>query len=221
MPQQNSKRGTKKKPLISKLAPGHRGCAGCGAAVAVKLILEAAGDDIILVNPTGCIEVISTPYPESSWEIPYIHSLFENAASVAAGVKTALLAKGNDHTKVIVIAGDGATFDIGSGIVSGVWERGHDITYVCYDNEAYMNTGVQMSGSTPYGASTNTSLAGKLSMGRPRHKKRMPEIAVAHGCPYVATASISYPNDMMRKVKKAVETKGPTYVQVHSTCCTG
>jgi pyruvate ferredoxin oxidoreductase beta subunit len=210
-----------KKPLISKLAPGHRGCGGCGAAIAVKLILEGAGDDVIVCSPTGCVEVFTTPYPESAWEVPWIHSLFENSASVAAGIERALRALGNDHTKVLVIAGDGSTFDIGFGAISGVWDRKHDVTYVCYDNEAYMNTGIQMSGATPYGAYTTTTPPGRYSLGKQLYKKNMPEIAVAHGCPYVATASIAHPRDVIRKVKKAVEIEGPTYVQIHSTCCTG
>jgi len=207
--------------LISKLAPGHRGCAGCGAALAVKLVLEGAGDDVVVCSPTGCLEVFTTPFPDNAWEVPWIHSLFENPAAVASGVESALRAKGNDHTKVMVIAGDGSTFDIGFGAISGMWERGHDITYVCYDNEAYMNTGIQRSSSTPFCAATTTSPAGKVSFGKLQNKKNMPEIAVAHGCPYVATASMGYPRDVIKKTRKAVETEGPTYLQVHSTCCTG
>jgi len=208
-------------PLISKLAPGHRGCAGCGAALAAKLVLEGAGDDVIVCSPTGCLEVFTTPFPDNAWQVPWIHSLFENAAAVASGIERALRAMGNDHTKVMVIGGDGSTFDIGFGAISGMWERGHDVTYVCYDNEAYMNTGIQRSGSTPLCAATTTSPAGRISLGKPQNKKNMPEIAVAHGCPYVATTSIGYPKDVITKVRKAVQTEGPTYVQVHSPCCTG
>jgi pyruvate ferredoxin oxidoreductase beta subunit len=207
---------------MSRLAPGHRGCAGCCDAMAANFVLEAIGDDAIVVSPTGCLEVMTTPYPESSWEVPWIHSLFENAAAVASGVDAALKALGRKgNTKVVAIGGDGATLDIGLQAISGAFERGDDITYVCVDNEAYMNTGVQRSGATPYGASTTTSPAGKQSFGNPRPKKNMPAILVAHGSPYVATTSISYPKDMIRKVKKAVDIEGPTYVHAHAPCTTG
>lgn len=207
---------------MSRLAPGHRGCAGCCDAMAANFVLEAVGDDAIVVSPTGCLEVMTTPYPESSWEVPWIHSLFENAAAVASGVDAALKAMGRKgNTKVVVIGGDGATLDIGMQAISGAFERGDDITYVCVDNEAYMNTGVQRSGATPYGASTTTTPAGKQSFGNPRPKKNMPAILVAHGSPYVATTSISYPKDMIRKVKKAVDIEGPTYVHAHAPCTTG
>jgi len=207
---------------MSRLAPGHRGCAGCCDAMAANFVLEAVGDDAIVVSPTGCLEVMTTPYPESSWEVPWIHSLFENAAAVASGIDAALKAMGRKgNTKVVAIGGDGATLDIGMQAISGAFERGDDITYVCVDNEAYMNTGVQRSGATPYGASTTTSPAGKQSFGNPRPKKNMPAILVAHGSPYVATTSISYPKDMIRKVKKAVDIEGPTYVHAHAPCTTG
>ncbi|HDN65519.1 MAG TPA: pyruvate ferredoxin oxidoreductase [Methanosarcinales archaeon] len=205
----------------SLLAPGHRGCAGCGASLAAKFVLEGAGSDCIMCGPTGCLEVFTTPYPESAWRVPYIHSLFENPAAVASGIETALAARGNTHTKVLVIAGDGSTFDIGIRSISGAFERGHNITYVCYDNEAYMNTGIQRSASTPFDASTTTSPAGTVSCGNTRPKKDMPAILVAHGSPYVATATIAYPKDVIRKIKTATETEGPAYVQIHASCCTG
>ncbi|MDI6888752.1 MAG: pyruvate synthase subunit PorB [Methanocellales archaeon] len=204
------------------LAPGHRGCAGCGAAIAVHSILSATGKDVIVVSPTGCLEVISTPYPESAWEVPWIHSLFENTAAVASGVEVARRALGRkDETKVICIGGDGGTVDIGIGSLSGMLERGHDVTYICYDNEAYMNTGIQRSGSTPYDAATTTSPAGKISFGNDRPKKNTPAIAAAHGIPYVATSSIAYPADIGKKVKKAIAIKGPKYLQIHTPCPTG
>ena len=174
-----------------------------------------------MCGPTGCLEVFTTPYPESAWRVPYIHSLFENPAAVASGIETALAARGNTHTKVLVIAGDGSTFDIGIRSISGAFERGHNMTYVCYDNEAYMNTGIQRSASTPFDASTTTSPAGTVSYGNPFPKKDMPAILVAHGSPYVATASIAYPKDVIRKIKTATETEGPAYVQIHASCCTG
>jgi pyruvate ferredoxin oxidoreductase beta subunit len=207
---------------MSRLAPGHRGCAGCCDAMAANFVLEAVGEDVIVVNPTGCLEVMTTPYPESAWEVPWIHSLFENTAAVASGIEAALRALGRKgDTKVIAMGGDGATVDIGIRGISGAFERGDDITYVCIDNEAYMNTGVQRSGATPFNASTTTSPPGTRSFGNPRPKKNMPAIMAAHGSPYVATTSISYPKDMMRKVKKAVDIEGPTYIHTHAPCTTG
>jgi pyruvate ferredoxin oxidoreductase beta subunit len=166
------------------------------------------------------MEVFSTPYPETAWKVPWIHSLFENAAAVASGVEASLKKQGRKE-KIVIMAGDGATFDIGMICISGAFERGHDFTYVCYDNEAYMNTGIQRSGATPYDASTTTSPAGKCSFGNKRQKKDMPAILAAHGAPYVATTSIAYPADLLQKVEKAINTPGPSYVQVHAPCCTG
>ena len=199
---------------------GHRACGGCGAALAARLVMKGAGTNTIVVNSTGCMEVFSTPYPETAWKVPWIHSLFENASAVASGVEASLKKQGRNE-KVVIMAGDGATFDIGMICISGAFERGHDFTYICYDNEAYMNTGIQRSGATPYDASTTTSPAGKCSFGNKRPKKDMPQIIAAHGAPYVATASIAYPADLMQKVEKAINTKGPCYVQVHAPCCTG
>jgi pyruvate ferredoxin oxidoreductase beta subunit len=166
------------------------------------------------------MEVFSTPYPQTAWKVPWIHSLFENAASVASGIEAALKKQGRDEN-VLCICGDGATFDIGFQCISGAFERGHNITYICYDNEAYMNTGIQRSGATPYDASTTTSPAGKKSFGNSRPKKDLPAILAAHGSPYVATCSIAYPNDIIKKVDKAVQTDGPCYIQIHAPCCTG
>jgi pyruvate ferredoxin oxidoreductase beta subunit len=205
---------------IELLECGHRACAGCGLAIAARLMLKAVGKNVIVVSATGCMEVFSTPYPETAWKVPWIHSLFENAAGVASGIEASLRRQGRSE-KVVIVGGDGATFDIGIQCISGAFERGHDLTYICYDNEAYMNTGIQRSGATPYGASTTTSPAGKHSFGNPRPKKDMPGILAAHGSPYVATATIAYPMDMMKKIEKAVATKGPCYVQVHSPCATG
>ena len=199
---------------------GHRACGGCGAALASRLILKATGKDTIVVSATGCMEVFSTPYPETAWKVPWIHSLFENNSAVASCIEAALKKQGR-REKVVAIGGDGATFDIGMLCLSGAFERGHDMTYICYDNEAYMNTGIQRSGATPYDASTTTSPAGTCSTGNRRPKKDLPRILAAHGAPYVATASIAYPADLIKKVEKAVNTKGPTYVQLHAPCCTG
>ena len=208
-------------------APGHRGCIGCGEALAVRLALKALGRDVVVANATGCIEIISSTLPDTSWEVPWIHTLFENTAAVASGVESglkSLMRKGRipqKHIDVIAIAGDGATADIGIQALSGALERGHDFVYLCFDNEAYMNTGIQRSSATPYGASTTTAPAGKVSIGQTTWKKNMPEIAVAHGIPYVATACASYPFDLMEKVKKAADIEGPAYVHILSVCDTG
>lgn len=207
-------------PKEEFLAPGHRGCAGCGASIAVRLALKALGKDTVAVSATGCLEVMTTPYPETSWEIPWIHVAFENAGAVASGVESALRIQGK-KSNVIAFGGDGGTVDIGLQSLSGAMERGHNMTYVCYDNEAYMNTGIQRSGATPYGASTTTSPAGKASFGENRPKKNMPMIMAAHGIPYVATASIAYPEDYMKKVKKAAEVDGPAYIHLNQPCTTG
>jgi pyruvate ferredoxin oxidoreductase beta subunit len=204
------------------LTPGHNGCAGCCDSLAAKYVLMGVGSDCIIINPTGCLEVMTTPFPRTAWNVPWIHSLFENAAAVASGIDAALIALGRkNNTKVICIGGDGATMDIGIGSLSGAFERGHDFLYVCVDNEAYMNTGVQRSSGTPLGASTSTSPAGSVSFGNNTGKKNMPAIMVGHGSPYVATSSIGYPNDMIKKSKKAADTKGSTYIHCHSPCPTG
>ena len=204
------------------LASGHTACSGCGQAIAARLVIDAAGENTIVANNTGCLEVFTTKYPESAWEVPFIHSLFENAAAVASGVEAALIYLGKkETTNVIAQGGDGGTADIGLQALSGMLERGHDILYVCYDNEAYMNTGVQRSGLTPFHANTTTSPAGSRSAGNLRPKKPIPEIANAHGIPYVATASVGFPQDLQRKVKKALSIKGPKYIQIHVPCPLG
>ncbi len=201
---------------------GHTACAGCGQAIAARLVIEAAGPNTIVANNTGCLEVFSTKYPETAWGVPWIHSLFENSAAVASGVEAALIYLGKkETTNVIAQGGDGSTGDIGLQALSGMLERGHDILYVCYDNEAYMNTGVQRSGLTPFDTNTTTSPAGKASSGNIRPKKPVPEICNAHGIPYVATASAGFPQDLTRKVKKAISIKGPKYIQVHVPCPLG
>jgi len=200
---------------------GHRACAGCGAAIALRLITKAAGKKAILVESTGCMEVVSTPYPETAWKLPWIHGAFENPASIASGISEALKYKGKSDIKVIAIGGDGSSYDIGFGHLSGAFERGHDFTYICYDNEAYMNTGIQRSGATPYGASTTTSPAGKLSIGKEVWKKNLIEILAAHNSKYLASASVGYPMDAFKKIKRAIETKGPTFINILAPCPTG
>jgi pyruvate ferredoxin oxidoreductase beta subunit len=198
-------------------APGHRACPGCGEAIATRWILKATSTNVIVVSPTGCLE----PYMFSPWRVPWIHPLFENGAAVASGIEAALRYKGRSDIRVVVIGGDGATFDIGMGALSGMFERGHPVPYICYDNEAYMNTGIQRCSSTPLFASTTTQPPGRRSWGKDRPKKNMPAIAMAHEIDYVATASVSYPKDLYAKVKKALTMEGPSYIQVHTPCCTG
>ena len=202
--------------------PGHTACAGCGQSLAARLVLEASGPNTIIANNTGCLEVFSTKYPESSWGVPWIHSLFENAAAVASGIEAALIYLGKkDKINVIAQGGDGGTADIGLQALSGMLERGHDILYVCYDNEAYMNTGIQRSGLTPFAANTTTSPTGTQSAGNIRFKKPLPEIALAHGIPYMAVASVGFIQDLQRKIKKAFSIKGPKYIQIHVPCPLG
>ena len=202
--------------------PGHRACPGCGMAVAVRLILEAVGRNVIIVTPTGCLETFTSPFAQTPWTVPWVHSLFENGAAVASGVAAALRAKKEESgTKVLVMGGDGATFDIGLGGISGMWERGHDITYICFDNEAYMNTGVQRSSATTYGAATTTTPALLGSGGKKEKKKQLTRIALAHDVNYVATATLAYPKDLQQKSKKAVATKGSSYLEVLTPCCIG
>lgn len=201
---------------------GHGACPGCGLPIAVKNVLTALDGKAFVANSTGCLEIISSQYGRNAWGVPYIHSLFENAAAVAAGIEAALRAMGRkDEGQVVVFAGDGATADIGIGPLSGVFDRNHDIIYICLDNEAYQNTGHQQSGLTPTGENTTTTPVGKVMPGKLGRKKDMVAIAVAHGIPYVASSSVAYPADIRRKVKKAATFEGAKYIQIHSPCVTG
>lgn len=217
----------KKLPVEEPLAPGHRACQGCGEVLALRQVMKALGNNVIVVSATGCMEIISSPYPQSAWRVPWLHVAFENAAAVASGVEAAhkaMIRKGrmeDKNTTFLAIAGDGGTADIGIQALSGALERGHNFVYVCLDNEAYMNTGIQRSSSTPYGAGTTTSPPGKKSIGQQTWKKNMPAIAAAHDIPYVATASPAYYVDLMNKAKKASMIKGPAYIHIFSPCPTG
>jgi pyruvate ferredoxin oxidoreductase beta subunit len=203
-------------------AAGHRGCAGCGEATAVRQVLNESGPNTIIANVTGCLEVMTTGYPETAWNVPWIHAAFENASSVASGIEAALIAKGKrEGVNILAFGGDGGTFDIGFQALSGMLERGHDIKYVCFDNEAYMNTGIQRCSSTPYGASTTTSPAGKCSIGESRPKKPIAAICAAHDIPYTATATIAYPKDLRKKIRKALDVKGPSFLHIFAPCPTG
>ena len=209
------------------LAEGHNFCIGCGEPMAIRMVLKTLGENVIMAMATGCDEVTTTPLPYTSWRIPWMHTLFENAAAEISGVEAGLnilMKKGKIPERritCIAMAGDGGTSDIGLQALSGALERGHDFVYICLDNEAYMNTGIQRSSSTPYGASTTTAPAGKMSMGQITRKKNIVAIAAAHGIPYVATASPSYHFDLMRKVRKAADTRGPAYVHILTPCPTG
>jgi len=208
------------------LTSGHRACQGCGEALGARYALDtamrAAKDQIIAVNATGCLEVFSTPYPESSWRIAWLHSLFGNAPAVASGVAAALKAKGKTEIRVVGQGGDGATVDIGFGPLSGMFERNDDVLYICYDNEAYMNTGVQRSGATPPAARTATTQAVGEAPGNVFGQgKFLPRIAMAHEIPYVATASIADLRDLEAKVMKAMEFRGARYLHILVPCPLG
>lgn len=209
-------------PEEELFAKGHRSCAGCGAAIAMRHLVKATGKNVIIAHATGCMEVVSSPYPETSWKVPWIHAAFENAAAVASGVSAALKKLGDKETKVVAVGGDGASFDIGLQSISGAIERNTDFCYVCYDNGAYENTGIQRSGATPRYAATTTTPAGSKIHGKVEWKKNMPFIVAGHGRNvYVATANIAYPLDFYNKVKKGLEHKGPSYIQVYTPCVPG
>jgi pyruvate ferredoxin oxidoreductase beta subunit len=180
------------------------------------MVADAAGENTIACVATGCLEVFSSPYPDPSWRIPFLHSLFENAAAVAAGVELAYKALNKGPVNIIAQGGDGSTSDIGFQCLSGMFERGHNVLYVCYDNEAYMNTGVQRSGSTPLGTRTTTTPGGKK-----RLKKNIPLLAADHGIPYVATATVDDYRDLQRKVKTALSIEGPKYLHILAPCPLG
>jgi pyruvate ferredoxin oxidoreductase beta subunit len=208
------------------LTSGHRACQGCGEALGARFVLDAAmaatDRQLIVVNATGCLEVFSTPYPETAWQVAWMHSLFGNTAAVATGVAAALKVRGDTATRVIAQAGDGGTVDIGFGCLSGMFERNDDVLFVCYDNQAYMNTGVQRSASTPAAARTATTEARGREPGNAFGQgKNLPALAVAHEIPYVATASVAYLHDLEAKVGRAMELHGARYLHVLVPCPLG
>jgi pyruvate ferredoxin oxidoreductase beta subunit len=205
---------------------GHRACQGCGEALGARYALDAAmratDNQLMAVNATGCLEVFSTPYPETSWQIPWLHSLFGNAPAVASGVAAALRVKGREDVRVVAQGGDGGTVDIGMGTLSGMFERNDDVLYICYDNEAYMNTGVQRSGATPPTARTTTTQAVGAHPGQPFGQgKDMPRIAMAHNVPYVATATVADLRDLEAKATTAMSIRGARYLHVLVPCPLG
>ena len=210
----------------NSLNSGHRACQGCGEALGARYAIDAAmratNNQVIAANATGCLEVFSTPYPETSWQIPWIHSLFGNTAAVAAGIAAAVKVKGRSDVRVIAQGGDGGTADIGFGCLSGMFERNDDVLYICYDNEAYMNTGVQRSSATPPAARTATTMAvGEHPGNAFGQGKNLPQIAMAHNIPYVATASVAYLRDLEYKVTKAMSLHGARYIHIFVPCPLG
>jgi pyruvate ferredoxin oxidoreductase beta subunit len=208
------------------ITSGHRACQGCGEALgaryAVDAAMRAANNQLIAANATGCLEVFTTPYPETAWQLPWVHSLFGNAPAVASGVAAALRAKGKTDVRVLAQGGDGGTTDIGFGCLSGMFERNDDVLYVCYNNQAYMNTGVQRSSQTPGGARTATTMPVGTEPGNNFGTgKSVPAIAMAHNIPYVATASIHDLHDLEYKVTRAMGFHGSRYIEVFVTCPLG
>jgi pyruvate ferredoxin oxidoreductase beta subunit len=213
---------TRNEPLTG----GHRMCPGCGAPIVVRQILLASKDPVVVVSATGCLEVSTTIFPYSAWKVPFLHNAFENAGATLSGVEAAYQnfkkkGKISQHINFVAFGGDGGTYDIGLQSLSGAMERGHDILYVCYNNEAYMNTGVQRSGATPKGANTTTEPAGKLAQGKVQWRKDLTEIMVAHNIPYVAQGIIGNWNDLTRKAEKAFSIRGPKFMNVLQPCRLG
>ena len=200
-----------------ELYQGHTSCAGCPATIAIRHVLKATGKNVVVANATSCSEIFSTAYPTTAWPVPYVHVAFECVAAVASGIEVALKKQGKD-TKVVAIAGDGGTFDIGLQALSGMVDRGHDVLYICYSNECYANTGIQRSSATPFGASTTTSPSGRASIGNKTFQKPVDEMMIAQGADYVATTSVVYPFDIENKIKKALAIKGSKFIIIHSPC---
>jgi pyruvate ferredoxin oxidoreductase beta subunit len=208
------------------LTGGHRACAGCAATIVARQVLLAAGKDVVVGCATGCLEVVTTIFPYTAWKVPYIHNAFENVASSVSGVESAYRSlkrqgKIKKDMKFIAFGGDGGTYDIGLQALSGMAERGHRLLYICYDNEAYMNTGIQRSSATPIGAATSTCPAGDEIPGKAQYHKDMTKIMAAHRIPYVAQASPSHFTDLIRKVETALEKDGPSFINIMSPCHRG
>ena len=205
---------------------GHRACVGCGAVIVARQVLMAAGPNTVIANATGCLEVVSTIFPYTAWNVPFIHSAFENAAATISGVEAlhkSWVRQGKYNKKVnfIAIGGDGGTYDIGLQSLSGAVERGHNILYVCYNNEAYMNTGCQRSSATPKGAHTTTAPVGKERAGKEQHRKNLTAIMVAHDIPYAAQSIVGNWRDLTSKVEKALSIEGPTFINAFQPCMLG
>jgi pyruvate ferredoxin oxidoreductase beta subunit len=209
-----------------RLTGGHRACAGCGIPIIVRQIMHSIKDPVVVGCATGCLEVVTTIYPFTAWNVPFLHNAFENSAATVSGMETAYNAmkkkgKINKEIKFVAFGGDGGTYDIGLQSLSGAMERGHDMLYVCYNNEAYMNTSVQRSSATPMGANTTTAPAGKVKQGKEQFRKNLTEIMVAHEIPYVAQAAVGDWMDLTKKIEKAMSIKGPKYIGVLQPCQLG
>lgn len=208
------------------LTGGHRACVGCGATIIARQVLAATETPVVCSISTGCLEVVSTLYPFNAWQVPFIHNAFENSAATISGVEACYRAfkkkgKIDREIKFIGWGGDGGTYDIGIQALSGAVERGHDFLFICYDNQAYMNTGIQRSSATPLGAHTTTSPAGSVIPGKIQNRKDLTEIMVAHDIPYAAQASPGHWNDLVTKVRKALNTQGPAFMNILSPCMLG
>jgi len=209
-----------------RFTSGHRLCAGCGAPIILRQVLMAIDEPVVVSNATGCVYVSSATYPYTAWKVPYIHSAFENATATIAGVEAAYQSlkkqgKIKRDIRFISLAGDGGTYDIGLQALSGALERGHRCLHICYNNEAYMNTGIQRSGATPLGASTTTSPAGTHSHGKPAFRKDLTGIVAAHNIPYIAQTTPAHWRDLMTKVQKAIAVDGPSFINILSPCFRG
>jgi pyruvate ferredoxin oxidoreductase beta subunit len=211
------------------LTGGHRACAGCTGSVILRQVMLSAGADTVVGFATGCMEVVTTIFPYTAWKVPYIHSAFENVAATISGAETAFRAlkkRGElpverEHINFIAFGGDGGTYDIGLQSLSGAMERGHNMVYICYDNEAYMNTGIQRSSATPLGAHTSTAPAGKVKQGKEQHRKDLTKIMVAHNIPYVAQTTPFHWRDLATKVEKALQVDGPAFLNILMPCTVG
>ncbi len=211
------------------LAGGHRACAGCTGANILKQVMLTAGPDTVVGNATGCMEVVTTIFPYTAWKVPFIHTAFENAAATISGAETAFralkkrgeLPVAREKIHFIAFGGDGGTYDIGLQSLSGAMERGHNMLYVCYDNEAYMNTGIQRSGATPLGAHTSTTPVGSVHKGKEQHRKDLTSIMVAHNIPYVAQTTPFHWRDLQQKVEKALSVDGPAFLNILMPCTVG
>ena len=214
---------TRKDPLCG----GHRACAGCGAPIVVRQVLMASKDPVVVTSATGCLEVVTTIFPYTAWTVPFLHNAFENSAATCSGIEAAFQAlkkKGKvsaEHINFVAFGGDGGTYDIGFQSLSGAMERGHDMLYVCYNNEAYMNTGIQRSSATPKGAATTTAPAGKVIPGKTQFTKNLTEIMVAHDLPYVAQSAVGFWRDLTAKAEKAFAVRGPKFMNVLQPCRLG
>jgi len=208
-------------PETEYFESGHTACAGCGAAITVRQAMKILGQKTIVYTPACCLIVFGSSYPLNAWRTPFIHCAFENSASVAAGIAAALKHKGIKDVNAVVFAGDGGTVDIGIQAISGAAERNDNVLYICYDNEAYGNTGMQRSGATPFGAWTTTTPIGSMIKGKTEHKKDFPKIMMAHDIPYTATATVAFWRDYMQKVARAKELEGFRYIHVLAPCPTG